>query len=113
MRVLVCGGREFSDEAALRSAMNAVVGAERDVVIIHGAARGADRLAGKIAKSAGVTVVEFPADWDTFGKRAGFLRNKQMLDEGKPDVVLAAPGGVGTTMMIELAQKAGVRVVQF
>lgn len=112
MRLLVCGGRDFIDKGALRDAMNAVVGHDKTVVVIHGGARGADSLAGEIAAEAKVPVQVFPADWDKYGKRAGFLRNTQMLKEGKPDVVLAAPGGVGTAMMVRIAREAGVRVVE-
>lgn len=56
---------------------------------------------------------EFPADWDKYGKRAGYLRNVQMLDEGKPDLVVAFPGGKGTAMMVKLAKERGVRVIEY
>lgn len=112
MILLVCGGRDYRDKAALRNAMNLAVGEEKNVVVIHGGARGADVLAGEIAAEAGVATLAFPADWDRHGRRAGFLRNTQMLVEGKPDVVLAAPGGKGTAMMVEIARKAGVRVIE-
>lgn len=55
---------------------------------------------------------EYKADWDTYGLAAGPLRNQRMLDEGKPDVVLAFPGGKGTADMVARARKAGVRVVE-
>lgn len=113
MRLLVCGGRDFSDIGALRQAMNAAVGHEKDVVVIHGGARGADTLAGRIANEARVPVEIFPANWELHGKRAGFVRNRQMLVEGKPDLVLAAPGGRGTAMMVKIAREAGVRVIEF
>lgn len=112
MRLLVCGGRDFSDEKALREWMNEAVGANRDVTIIHGGARGADRLAGEIAAKAGVKVLVFPAKWDEHGRRAGPVRNQQMLDEGKPDLVLAAPGGAGTADMIRRAKAAGIEVLE-
>ena len=71
-------------------------------------ARGADTLADKWAAANGHRSEGYPADWDTYGRRAGFLRNKQMLEEGKPDLVVAFPGGKGTEMMISLARCAGV-----
>lgn len=91
MRLLVCGGRDFSDLDRLRAAMNAAVGAETNVVVIHGGARGADSLAGVVAERAGIKTIVFLADWTRHGKRAGPIRNQQMLDEGKPDLVLAMP----------------------
>jgi hypothetical protein len=112
-RLLVCGGRDFIDHKYLREAMNAAVGMKRNVVVvIHGAARGADRLAGEIAKDAHVTVREFPANWDRDGRAAGPIRNQRMLDEGKPHLVLAAPGGNGTADMVRRAKAAGVRVIE-
>lgn len=72
-------------------------------VLIHGAARGADTLASDFAKAHGIKVEGFPADWGKHGKRAGWLRNKQMLDEALPHLVVAFPGGTGTRTMIELA----------
>lgn len=112
MKLLVCGGRDYSDRERLKLAMNQAVVGVTEVVVIHGGARGADTLAGEIAKAAGVPTQVFLADWDRFGKRAGFLRNTKMLEEGKPDIVLAAPGGAGTRMMIEIAKRAGVTVIE-
>jgi hypothetical protein len=113
MKMLVCGGRDFHDRAALAGWMNEVIGdtPREAVVVIHGAARGADSLAETIAHAAGVTSVAYPAKWDTYGKAAGSIRNQQMLDHARPDVVLAAPGGRGTADMVRRALAAGVRVV--
>jgi UDP-N-acetylmuramoylalanine-D-glutamate ligase len=54
----------------------------------------------------------YPADWKLHGKSAGHIRNQQMLDESKPDIVIAFPGGRGTANMIKRAKKAGVEVFQ-
>jgi len=53
-----------------------------------------------------------PAEWDKFGRRAGPLRNEQMLREGKPDVVVAFPGGRGTAHMVRIAKEAGIDVLE-
>ena len=111
MRILVCGGRDFvpsnSDIAFLRHYLT-----KPGVVLIHGDYRGADRWADEFAKSLGLTPIPFHADWTKHGKRAGPIRNQRMLDEGKPDLVLAFPGGSGTQDMIERAEKAGVDVIE-
>lgn len=70
-RLLVCGGRTYDDVGAIRDHMNAAVGQHRRVVVIHGGARGADRLAGEIAAKAGIAVETHPADWTKHGKAAG------------------------------------------
>lgn len=108
MRVLVCGDRRFDDWSLLCQ----VLGRFGIDEIIEGGATGADFLARVWAKYLGVPFREFPANWKLYGKAAGPIRNKQMLDEGKPDLAIAflAPGSRGTKDMIEQARKAGVEV---
>lgn len=82
--------------------------------IIHGACRGADLLGAKVAESLGLGVEPYSADWDRYGHAAGRIRNKQMLREGKPDLVLAFHADIvyskGTKHMVSIAQVAGVPV---
>ena len=101
MKALVCGGREYSDYPTLARTLNSIHQDNPDnpiTTLIHGAARGADSLAGRWAKTAGVPVREFPVDWNSHGQkcgnccgsgrychRAGFLRKEQMLRCGQPD----------------------------
>jgi hypothetical protein len=116
-RILVCGGRDFVDhvkvnrELAWYAHPHDEDACWDDLVIIHGGARGADTLAGLFAKMFGLKTEVYPADWETHGKAAGYIRNKKMLDEGKPDFVVAFPGGKGTNMMKDIARKAGVHVI--
>ena len=81
-------------------------------VVIEGGARGADRLAAKVAHELGIKVLEFPAQWAKFGRSAGYRRNHQMLIEAKPDLVVAFPLGVsrGTWNMVHISREAGVPV---
>lgn len=83
-----------------------------DIEIISGMAQGADTAAVDWAVINYTKVHEFPADWKTHGKKAGPIRNQQMIDEGNPDVVIAFPGGVGTTDMIRKAKKHGIKVIE-
>lgn len=80
--------------------------------VISGKAKGADTLAIDWAVVNWLTWDEYPADWEKYGKSAGYIRNQQMLDEGKPDYVIAFPGGAGTKNMKERAIKAGVPVIE-
>lgn len=79
--------------------------------IIHGAARGADTMAGDYGYASKIPVRTFPADWDQYGKRAGPIRNHQMLAE-KPDLVVGfiGPNSRGTKHMLDIAKKAGIKV---
>lgn len=83
-----------------------------DITIIHGGATGADSAAGDFANVHFCQELCFPADWNKYGMSAGPIRNKQMLDEGCPDLVVAFPGGKGTANMVAQAKKAGIKVIE-
>lgn len=116
MKVLVCGSRHFNDVGLLTRVLDDLGGNSRIEEIIEGEARGADSLAREYGLSHGIPVRKFPADWNQYGKRAGPIRNSQMLKEGKPDLVVAflAKNSRGTANMIAQSQKAGIptQVVQ-
>jgi hypothetical protein len=84
------------------------------VTVIEGGARGADALAASWVRNPGwegtVEHEQYPAEWSLHGKAAGPIRNQEMLDVGKPDVVYAFPGGRGTADMVRRANKAGIEV---
>jgi hypothetical protein len=112
-RVLVCGSRTFRDGTLVEALLSSLDGGS---TVIHGAAKGADSLADFHARRIGLAVDDYPADWDRYGKRAGYVRNQQMLDEGKPNVVYAfvdkpLAESKGTAMMVDIAHRAGVPVV--
>lgn len=111
-RVLVCGGRDFNDADRVWSVLDHYNSDRSFSLVIHGAARGADALAGQWAITRDIAQLAFPADWDAHGRSAGHIRNAQMLKEGKPDVVIAFPGGRGTANMIDQATRAGVPVLR-
>lgn len=110
MRILVCGGRDYSNQAFLFMVLDELKLGPKDS-IIHGGAFGADSLAGKWARDRKIREIIFPADWKKHGKAAGFIRNVEMAEDGKPDFVIAFPGGPGTSHMIHTAQKLGIKVV--
>lgn len=111
-RVLVCGGRHYDDPVAVYGALGELWEAGEQLVVIHGGARGADTFAARWCQVVGVAAEElvFRAEWDRYGKAAGAIRNQQMLIEGKPDLVLAFPGGRGTADMVRRARQAGIEV---
>lgn len=119
MRVLVCGGRTWGytpesdyqkkDIEMFQAAIEFMETVFSPSLFISGGAKGAD----EIPKfQASIPWAMFPADWKTHGKAAGPIRNQQMLDEGKPDLVVAFPGGRGTADMVRRAKKAGVKVIE-
>jgi len=80
MRILVCGGRDFTDWKAAFRALDAAHAKRPITCIIHGDARGADRSGKAWAIMNEIDHVPFPAAWDKHGNRAGPIRNQQMLD---------------------------------
>lgn len=112
-RVLVCGGRDYTDANRIWSILDHYLHVADDFeVLIHGAARGVDSISGEWAQARSVRVEVFPADWTTHGTIAGPIRNAQMLREGKPTVVVAFPGGAGTRNMVDRAKRANVPVLE-
>jgi hypothetical protein len=109
-RLLVCGSRDWGDLDTIAEVLAAYIGRPH-MVVIHGAARGADSLAGEVAEDYGWDVRAFPADWERHGKRAGILRNLMMLDE-RPDRVIAFQrnGSRGTQHTIDEARRRGIPV---
>jgi len=109
IRVLISGGRNWSNESVIRQVIDSL---PEGTVIIEGAARGADSIAGKCARERGLEVLEFPANWNAYGKLAGFIRNRQMLAEGKPDIVVGFHENIaeskGTKDMLEASRQAGL-----
>jgi hypothetical protein len=107
MRILVCGGRDFNNRLFLAATLESLGPITR---VIHGGARGADMLAGEWAIENGIPFEVFGADWEKYGRAAGPRRNAEMLAKGKPDLVVAFPGGRGTADMVRRAKAKGVPV---
>lgn len=120
LRILVTGSRDWTDEQAIHDALAQVMRAHRDrnpIVLVHGGARGADRIADKIWRSwqfrLDLAAPEVHhADWDSYGKAAGWRRNAEMVAAGA-DVCLAFPLGEsrGTRGCMALAEEAGIPVI--
>ena len=111
-RILVFGGRDYSDHERLFEVLDQFLEVLSSVIIIHGGARGADSLAGEWARDRDQEEIVFLADWNKYSKAAGYKRNIQMLHEGHPDLVVAFPGGKGTDHMIMIAENSNVMVVK-
>lgn len=127
MKVLVCGGRDYSDRDKVFEVLDYInQNRSKITLLIHGAAKGADALGREWAKDRGVEDDPYPALWTwleapnavikqradgtSYNANAGPDRNAKMLAVGKPDAVVAFPGGRGTNDMIERARLNGVRV---
>lgn len=101
-RILICGGRDYRDHIRMRDVMAQLRPqfAHR-FCIIDGGANGADALAREWARLRGAPNITMFANWETYGKRAGGIRNRWMLEFAMPDLVIAFPGGEGTADMCQ------------
>lgn len=112
MRILICGGRDFDDLDFVGWHLARLHRIFTIDTLISGMASGADTLGLFWAKEKNIPIDEYPANWKLYDKKAGSIRNQQMIDEGKPDIVFATPGGVGTEDMVRRAKKHSIKVIQ-
>lgn len=107
-KVIIAGGRDFDDYDFLEKSideLNIEIGE-----VVSGKAPGVDTLGEKYAESKGISVKEFPADWSSFGRAAGPIRNKQMAEYADVLVAFWDQKSKGTKSMINLALKNGLKV---
>lgn len=119
MRILVTGSRDWTNgtrirKAILMAALEERVTTRSQITVVHGGARGADQMAETIARGLGMQTERHPADWEKYGRRAGFIRNDEMVKLGA-DVCLAfiKNQSKGATMCSRLAEEAGMRTVRY
>lgn len=111
MRTIIAGGRDFNDFFKLESAIE--TSGWNPSVVISGKAKGADAHGELWAKMNNVPVEEFPADWDKYGKSAGYKRNTKMAENAEALIALWDGKSRGTKMMIDIATKKNLRVHVF
>lgn len=110
-RVIIAGGRDFNDYPLLKETMDKLlVNITDEITVLCGQAKGADTLGEQYAKENGYTVSYYPADWEQYGKRAGYLRNEQMAQNSDALVAFWNGKSRGTKHMIGLAIQYGLKV---
>jgi len=109
-KVIIAGSRDFDDYNLLRNTMDKLLVNKTQVTIISGTARGADRLGEQYAQERGYNLLRFPADWDKYGKKAGYIRNKEMARAADACVVFWNGQSKGSKHMIDIAKKHGLQL---
>jgi hypothetical protein len=112
MKIVVAGSRNFDDYQRLKSVLNELIGdtQKENIEIVSGTANGADKLGEKYASETGLKVVRFPANWDLYGRRAGYLRNVEMAKYGTHCVCFWDGVSKGTSHMINIAKNEGLEL---
>ena len=107
-RVIVTGGRKYDDHRTIRRVLALLA---PDVVLVHGDAPGADRIARDYWRTIGHFDEPHPAGWGQYGKAAGLVRNSEMAHLGA-SLCIAFPGGTGTEDMVSKARGRGIPVLR-
>jgi len=111
MQVIVAGSRSFTDYSLLERKLTHLFSrCASSIGIVSGMARGADRLGERYAAQHGMRITRFPADWDRYGKSAGYRRNSEMAQFADALVAFWDGRSRGTGHMIDLAHEHGLRV---
>lgn len=117
MKVLVCGDRNWTNKKLISEIISILFQKFGELIIIQGEANGADTLGKSIALENNYQCLGFPAKWNLYGRSAGPIRNTQMLEEGKPDLIIAFHNNItaskGTFNMLLQAAKYHVPVTLF
>lgn len=118
-KVIIAGGRDFNDYELLKEYMDSYlekyIKLKYRIIIISGTARGADSLGERYAEERGFEIIRKPAQWDLYGKSAGYRRNAEMADIADSCVTFWDGKSRGTKHMIDLANKRKIflRVVNY
>jgi len=110
MKVIIAGGRDFSDYDNLCQVCNKILSEQTNIEIVSGVASGADKLGERFAFDNGYPIKQFPADWDKFGKSAGYKRNAEMAEYADALIAFWDGKSKGTKHMIDLANDAKLKV---
>lgn len=119
-RLLICGGRDFDNYNMLDFSIDKILAQNKlsydQIEVVSGHADGADTLGELYAKKHNINLKTFPADWSNYGRAAGPIRNKQMIDYIKngPAVVAAfvSPKSIGTKNTIALAKQENIKTYE-
>ena len=115
MKVIVAGGRDYDDYQLMENRLDYLLQNEASITIVSGTAKGADKLGERYANQKGFDIIEMPADWDKFGKSAGYRRNEEMAKIADAAVIFWDGESRGSKHMIDLSHKYNlkVRVVKY
>jgi hypothetical protein len=110
MKVIIAGGRTFNDYNLLYQKCDKALSMQKEVEIVSGTANGADKLGEKYANEKGFKIKQFPANWDSHGKSAGYIRNEEMAKYADALIAFWDGKSKGTKHMIDLAKRYNLKV---
>ena len=111
MKLIVAGSRDFNDYGLLKTSIQENFQRCEVEEIVSGIARGADTLGEQFAREYGIPIKQFPANWDLYGKSAGYRRNAEMANYADALIAFWNGESKGTMHMINLAKEKNLKVV--
>lgn len=117
-KIIIAGGRDFMDYNLLKEKTDKILQEKKvthKIVIISGCARGADTLGLRYASENAFDVEEYPADWNKYGKKAGYVRNVEMAENADALIAFWDGKSKGTKHMIDIATERNlpIRVIRY
>lgn len=110
MKIIIAGGRDFNDYATLCAFCDLALRNQIEIEVVSGTASGADKLGERYALERRYDITRFPADWEKYGKAAGYKRNAEMANYADGLIAFWDEKSKGTKHMIDLAKKANLRI---
>jgi len=111
MKVIIAGGRDFPYYDRLVAFCDRILELTKaDIEIVSGLAAGADTMGERYAISKGYKIAKFAADWEKYGRAAGYKRNKQMAEYADCLIAFWDSKSKGTKHMIDLAKEYGLNI---
>jgi len=111
MMVLICGSRDWNNFKIIE---DFILTLPKDTIIVEGDCKGADKISGYLGRQHGYRVIPVTAQWEKYGDAAGPIRNQEMLDLYKPELVVAFHNDIensrGTKDMVTRATRVGIEV---
>lgn len=109
-KLVICGSRDIKEDvtpyiSVIDSLLKDKVETHR-IVIISGCAKGGDLIGEKYAELKGYEIHRYPADWNRYGKSAGYKRNEKMVAVGTAILAIWDGKSKGTKHTIDIARKA-------
>jgi glycerophosphoryl diester phosphodiesterase len=110
MKVIIAGSRTFNDAIFLFKKCNHALSSQPDIIIVSGTSKGADEIGEEYAEAKRYPLKKFPADWDKYGKSAGYKRNEEMAMYADALIAFWDGKSKGTKHMIDIAHKYNLKV---
>ena len=110
MKIIIAGCRNFNDYKMLSEVCDNLLSKQKEIEIVSGMANGADKLGVKYAENNNIKIKMFPANWDRYGKSAGYKRNNEMAEYADGLIAFWDRKSKGTEHMINLAKRSNLKV---